>query len=176
MQQFVVKKSSRVGEEVWTTRVLTVDEEHHILYLSKRSDASQMDHHCMVSIREVEVFPAYSSTFHTAAYLPSGSWRAISIRGSTITLGDSSPLHRLLQIGTRKMTPMEHSSLKASRQKLLGGEEPLDSESLVKSTVVSNEEWMLQCMTKKDLRNLLKSLCAAVADPSCMKGPKLRLH
>ncbi|KAG5471465.1 hypothetical protein LSCM1_01554 [Leishmania martiniquensis] len=174
MQQFVVKKSSRIGEEVWTTRVLTVDAENHVLYLSKRNDASQTDHHCMVKIKEVEAFPAYSSVFHSVTYLPAETWRTMCIRGSTITRGDSSPITRMLQIGTRKMTPTEHSAFKVSMQKLSGEQEPLEDENLAAAAVVSNDEWTLRGMTTRDFKTLFKALRAAVTDPTCVKNPNLR--
>jgi hypothetical protein len=62
MQQIVVQKANRMGEETWSTRVLTIDAASHVLYLSQRGNIACL-HHCMINNKQVNWWPYYSWYF-----------------------------------------------------------------------------------------------------------------
>ncbi|KAK7201505.1 hypothetical protein NESM_000214300 [Novymonas esmeraldas] len=171
MHQFVVQKKNRVGEEVWTTRILTVDTENHVLHLSKRREAGLLSHHSMVTIKKVAVWPSYSWLFHSSAFFLGDSRLTLCITGSTVTHGESSAVTRLLRLRTRKMTAPERTALEASRQHLTGDEASSESDVVVEDAeVYRSDGWMLRCMTEDDMQALLSALSIAVIDTTRMKG------
>lgn len=168
MQQFVVLKANRMGEETWTTRVLTVDTANHILYLSQRGNVESIDHHCMVQIKNVKWWPHYSGLWHSAAYFLGDAPLSFCIKGSTFSNGVTSSLSRVFHLRTRPITVAERAAVKRSYA-AMAQDCSLDK-MVTPGKVYYNEEWLLRCMTREDIDPLLAALRSAAMDPSCVKG------
>lgn len=170
MQQFVVQKTNRAGEQVWTTRVLTVDPVHRILYLSKRRGASELDHHCMLTIKKVSVWPMYSWFFHPTSFFIGDSERTLCIHGSTVTQGESSLVNRLFHLRTRKATAAEQSALEASQQQRCESDGSTGSDAFqMPDEVYRDDFWVLRCMTDADLVAVVDALRKAVGNDARVK-------
>lgn len=168
MQQFVVEKVNRMGEEVWTPRVLTIDATNHILYLSQSGNVDRLEHHCMVQIKQVRWWPHYSGFFHSTAYFLGDSPLTFCIEGSTLLHGQTSALSRVFHPRMRKMTHEEQTALEASYALLDRDQVPMPTTQA--GQVYRSDEWMLRCMTREDIDPLLAALRGAVIDPSCVRG------
>lgn len=168
MQQFVVDKVSRMGEDSWTPRVLTIDPVHHLLYLSQRDNASLIEHHCMVKIKAVNWWPHYSGLFHSTAYFLSGAPLTFCVEGSTLNHGSTSAMKRLFHPRTRRITPAEQAALEGSYALL--GREAASVSLTLPGQVYCREDWVLRCMTRDEMEPLLAALRSAVVDPTCIRG------
>lgn len=168
MQQFVVQKVNRMGEESWTTRVLTIDTNHHVLYLSQRGNVNNIVHHCMVNIKEVNWWPHYSGFWHSTAFFLGDSPLTFCIEGSTLNAGATSPLSRLFHPRTRRITAEEQASLQMSYTTMEQGH--MFTAATTPGEVFCADEWMLRCMSRDDIEPLLAALRGAVTDPCRVKG------
>ncbi|KPI88069.1 hypothetical protein ABL78_2845 [Leptomonas seymouri] len=168
MQQFVVQKASRAAEETWSTRVLTIDASNHILYLSQRRNADNMEHHCMVKVKDVKWWPHYNFLRHGVSYFFRRPALTFCIEGSTLKSGSTSLLSRAFHPLTRRVTANERASVERSyaaieRSVTFDG-------NTIPDKVYCRDVWMLRCMTEGDVGPLLTALRGAVMDPGCVKG------
>lgn len=174
MQQFVVKKANRLGEESWSTRVLTIDPVHHVLYLSQHGDVNQLDHHCMVRITKVRWWPYYSWFLHSTAYGICDAPCTFCVEGATIQHGEASSIvSTLFHLNKRRMTEAEFESYTSSVEQLakdrgVAGEVEMPRGQ--RPSVARADTWMLRCMTREDIVPLQAAFRNGVADLTSVKA------
>jgi hypothetical protein len=195
--QFVIEKQGRFEEDLWHTRVLSLDAPHHRLYLSRAKKAEELQHRCMVRIDAVKLWPTFNSLRIGEPFHSEKAKRTVCIKGlvgvkasafsfatrlfgpGTSTVPSSSLVGRFLsskriaKAEQREETTTPADEPKQPDPQLLPAsnkDSACGVNDLSEFSEFATEVWMIRVMTKEDLCLLARALRRTVPDLHVLTG------
>lgn len=196
--QFVIEKQGSIEEDLWHTRILTIDAPHHHLYLSKAKNVEELRHRCMVRIDAVKLWPAFNSLRIGEPFESAEAKRTVCIKGlvgvkpsalslftrlfgpSTSTVSRSSLVGRIFsskkQRKAAQAEEVEEAQTAASKhrdphpQPALHDGSNGDWRDIDEFDNFTTEVWMIRAMTAEDLQLLGRALRQTLPETGVLKG------
>lgn len=195
--QFVIEKQGRFEEDLWHTRILTLDAPHHRLYLSKANKAEELHHRCMVRIDAVKLWPTFNSLRIGEPFHSGEAKRTVCIKGlvgvkpstlsfatrlfgpSTNTVPSTSLIGRFFT--NRRARQAEQDEITAAQTGAAKHRDPQlqpapsngsfsDSTDIGDFGEFATEVWMIRVMTQDDVRLLARALRRTLTDTNVLTG------
>lgn len=139
MQQLLVNKQSDLFHIQWTSRVMTIDPQQHVVYISRKGDPSAVAHHKMY-VSHIVLWPRYNAGKIVDRFHSVDAILTVRLKGFELptTHEDIQRVHAHLTATFREEVPRKLEE--------------------VDYTKIRKVNWMLRCTSLYALRQLLNAL------------------